>query len=270
MHIRTESKDRVLVWQIHRPERRNALGTILSQELWEKVKHLQNEMSAWRKSDTAEPAPYHCLVLKATVAPGPHPIWIAGGDLHELNELQTIEAGRAFAERMARVCHSLQNLPIPVIAVIDGLVIGGAIEFALAADIRLCTDRSAFHFKQLELGLATIFVSSQRLVRTLGISRATDCLFRRRLVDAKQALDWGLAHEVAADSEALEVLLQKTLTDMRDLDSRSMAAQKEMLLGAAMDEESFQKELDLFSSLWMKAPHKARMEAFKARKPHPR
>lgn len=267
MHILSETHDRVLIWQIHRPERRNALGSIVSQELWEKVKQLQNEMSAWHESKTENAAPYRCLVLKARVAPGPNPIWIAGGDLHELDELQTVEAGRAYAERMARVCHSLQNLPIPVIAVIDGLVIGGAIEFALAADLRLCTARSSFHFKQLELGLATIFVSSQRLVKTLGLSRATDCLLRRRRVTANEALNWALVHDVAADEKSLESLLQKTLSDMRGLDDRSVAIQKQMLLGEGMDEAAFQNELDLFSSLWMKAPHKARMAEFKARKP---
>lgn len=263
MHIQSETNDSLLIWQINRPERRNALGTILSQELWEKTRELQKNLKAWQDAAGDEPPPFRALVIKAApIAGDKAPIWIAGGDLKELNELKTAAEGRKYAETMALVCNALYELPIPVVALMDGLVIGGGIEFALAADLRFATQRTVFHFKQLELGLATAYGSAQRLTQLVGVSRAMDWLLRSKKVSAEMALSAGLVHEVLDRAEDLNDELAECLDHIKSLSPHAVAAQKRMLHADGIDAERTASELDLFETLWMQEHHKRQLKGF--------
>ena len=263
MHIQSETKESLLIWQINRPERRNALGTILSQELWEKTQQLRKNLKDWQDLPGDSPLPIRVLAIKAAPTTADKaPIWIAGGDLKELSELKTAAEGRKYAETMALVCNALYDLPIPVVVLIDGLVIGGGIEFALAADFRFITQRSQFHFKQLELGLATAYGSAQRLTQLVGVSKAMDWLLRSKRVTAEAALQSGLVHEVLDRMEDLEDELAEFVDQIKRLPPRGVAAQKRMLHADGIDPKRTQMELDIFESLWMKDYHQNRLNDF--------
>lgn len=258
MHVQTESKDSVLIWQINRPDRRNALGPILAEELWAKVSELGRFLPSWPKGGDAP----RILAIKALSDMGDRdPIWIAGGDLKELSALKTQAAGRNYAETMAKVCQGLQNLPIPVVMLIDGLVIGGGLEFALAADFRFATKRSSFHFKQLELGLATAYASAGRLSHLIGAARSMNYLLRSSKVSATEALTVGLITEVVDDANGLDRELERLKIDIEKLNPKSIAGQKRMFnLHSQNLHESV--ELDIFEDLWMNDFHQASLQKF--------
>ncbi|RZA11612.1 MAG: enoyl-CoA hydratase/isomerase family protein, partial [Proteobacteria bacterium] len=214
MHIKSEIKDSVLIWQLSRPDRRNALGPILAEELWVKVNELAKNLPTWPDPSSAP----RLLAIKALSDMGDKdPIWIAGGDLRELSELKNPIDGRNYAKRMAEVCLALQTLPIPVVALIDGLVIGGGIEFALAADLRFATKRSRFHFKQLELGLSTAYASAGRLTHLVGASRAMNWLLRSSTLTARAAWEAGLITELVDSENGLEKELMRLRGDIMPL-----------------------------------------------------
>ncbi|MBC7660645.1 MAG: enoyl-CoA hydratase/isomerase family protein [Chitinophagaceae bacterium] len=266
MHIQTETRESVLIWQINRPERRNALGTILAQELWEKTHALQKVLPPWHELPSSRPQTIRLLAIKVTPNKADRdPIWIAGGDLKELSQLTTPEEGRKYAETMTQVCQALTELPIPVVALIDGLVIGGGIEFALAADFRFATTRSRFHFKQLELGLATAYGSAQRLIQLIGVSKAMDWLLRTQILGAQEALRHGLIHETVGSPEDLDDALKRLTSQIERLPPQGVHAQKRMLHGRGPDTARTTDELDLFASLWMQTYHKERLKAFQGR-----
>lgn len=258
MHIQTESKDSVLIWQINRPDRRNALGPILAEELWAKVSELGNLLPTWPE---ASPKP-RILAIKALSDMGDRQaIWIAGGDLKELSQLKDRAEGRKYAETMAKVCLALQKLPIPVVALIDGLVIGGGVEFALAADLRFATKRSIFHFKQLELGLSTAYASAGRLTHLIGAARAMNYLLRSSKLTAQKAYEAGLITEVVDDASGLDKELFRLASDVGRLNPRSVAAQKHLLnLHSTNDKTA--AELDAFEELWMNDYHQESLKRF--------
>lgn len=258
MHIQTESKDSVLIWQINRPDRRNALGPILAEELWAKVSELGNLLPTWPE---ASPKP-RILAIKALSDMGDRQaIWIAGGDLKELSQLKDRAEGRKYAETMAKVCLALQKLPIPVVALIDGLVIGGGVEFALAADLRFATKRSIFHFKQLELGLSTAYASAGRLTHLIGAARAMNYLLRSSKLTAQKAYEAGLITEVVDDASGLDKELFRLASDVGRLNPRSVAAQKHLLnLHSTNDKTA--AELDTFEELWMNDYHQESLKRF--------
>jgi len=263
MFIKSETNDSVLIWQINRPERRNALGTILAQELWEKTQHLQKSLETRQDVPGARGDSLRVLVIKATpTASDKVPIWIAGGDLKELSELKVPAEGRKYAETMTEVCKVLQDLPIPVVALIDGLALGGGIELALAADFRFATARSTFYFKQLELGLATAYGSSQRLIQLVGLSKAMNWLLRAKRLTAAEALNAGLVHEIAADAQGLERELAAFVAQIKQLPYAGVRAQKLMLHGKGHDAADTLRDLGLFESLWMTDYHQQRLAEF--------
>lgn len=258
MHITSESEESVLIWQINRPDRRNALGPILAQELLTMIEDLKQRLPTWPKTSEKP----RLLAIKTTPdRDHSTPIWIAGGDLKELSQLEESAEGRRYAETMSLVCQGLEELPIPVVALIDGLVIGGGIEFALAADLRFATKRSVFHFKQLELGLATAYASVARLGRILGPSRSLHFLLRSSRIAADKAFDLGLIHELVETAQDLDEELLRLKNDIERLNPASVETQKE-LFRIHSKNQSEAAELDAFEALWMNPYHKESLRKF--------
>lgn len=115
----------------------------------------------------------------------------AGADIAEWAERSPLEMWRRWIAEGNRVFDRLAALPVPVVAVIDGLALGGGLELALAADLRICTRRSRLGLP--ETGIATIpgWGGERRLVELIGPARAKQMVFLGELVDGPAALDWG-------------------------------------------------------------------------------
>jgi enoyl-CoA hydratase/carnithine racemase len=266
MYISVQKQDSVLTWTIRRPDRLNALGPIIGAELLQLVLDLERELDPFRTDAKIEEPPYRALILRADpVRRGENPpIWIAGGDLKELAQLESPADGRAYAAEWAQIGLILQGLPIPTIAVIQGAAIGGGAELALAADLRLATHISSLHFKQLEVGLATGYASCQRLISLIGQARATDLLLRCRRLSASEAQTLGLINDLAADDAELETLLTGITENFKRLSPRSLMIQKHMLQGPFVDRKPqwADRELDLFQQLWMHPAHERFLRKF--------
>ncbi|MFY7927804.1 MAG: enoyl-CoA hydratase/isomerase family protein [Oligoflexus sp.] len=266
MHLTISQRDTAQIWRIERPDRLNALGPTLGQELLDALKHLQDQLARWAADPDQGDPPYRTLVIDAAPinSGSDTPIWIAGGDLKELRELKAPEEGRSYAWMLAELCNGLQDLPIPVLAVIDGLAIGGGVELALAADLRLASRRSSFHFKQLEVGLATGYGSCQRLIALVGQARATDLLLRCRRLSATEAQALGLINDLCEQAEDLGPALSEILEGLARLSSQGLKVQKKMLHAPFHDERGHlvQQELDDFATLWMHPSHKRFLDHF--------
>ncbi|HYX39802.1 MAG TPA: enoyl-CoA hydratase/isomerase family protein [Oligoflexus sp.] len=266
MYISVQKQDSALIWTIRRPDRFNALGPLIGAELLQLAMQLEQELQPFASNQVTEDPHYRCLILRADpVRRGQNPpIWIAGGDLKELAQIEAPVDGRAYASEWARIGLILQDLPIPVLAAIQGAAIGGGAELALAADLRLATRESSLHFKQLEVGLATGYGSCQRLVQLIGQARATDLLLRCRRLSAADAQSIGLINDLAENDEALELLIASVIHDFTRLSAKGLMVQKRMLQGPFVDRKSqwADRELDLFQQLWRHPAHEEFLRNF--------
>lgn len=104
------------------------------------------------------------------------------------------------------VFHRMSRLHQPVIAALHGVCIGMGLELALAADLRLATEETIFGLPEIAFGIVPDVGGTTRLVRAVGEPRARDLILTGRLVRARTAERYGLAHEVAGDADALERL----------------------------------------------------------------
>jgi enoyl-CoA hydratase len=123
----------------------------------------------------------------------------AGGDLVELSDVRDEPATHAMAERSRAALDAVRRCPVPVLAYLNGDAIGGGAELALACDLRLQAGRARIGFIQARLAITSAWGGGPDLCRLVGGARALRMMARCEMVDATQALQWGLADAAIAD-----------------------------------------------------------------------
>nr|VFJ89033.1 MAG: enoyl-CoA hydratase [Candidatus Kentron sp. LFY] len=121
--------------------------------------------------------------------------FVAGGDIAEMQDLDAMQA-KAFGQQGLRVLRSLEQLPVPTIAVINGFCLGGGNELAMACDWMLASDKALFGQPEVNLGVTPGFGGTQRLTRRVGTAMAIEMITTGRNVKADEAKAIGLVNHV--------------------------------------------------------------------------
>jgi enoyl-CoA hydratase len=195
--------------------------------------------------------------------------FVAGGDLKELSEHPEVAA----AERLNRVMRDallqVTQLPIPVIAAVNGDAFGGGCEILTACDLRIASSRARFCFAQARNGLTTGWGGAARLVRLLGQSRALELLLTARVFDAHEALEMGLVQRVVADDGVWDTAVTGWAQELMQLPQSALAALKQLTYAAA--EQSIAQanalETALFLQQWVHPDHGEAVAAFVQKRP---
>lgn len=140
------------------------------------------------------------LEVRALVVTGAGRAFVAGADIASLQRLGDGFAGREASLGGQDLTNTLAALPIPTIAAINGFALGGGLELALAADLRVASPKARLGLPEVGLGLIPGYGGTQRLPRLIGQGRALDLIFTGRHVDAEEALAMGLVNRVADDA----------------------------------------------------------------------
>ena len=139
-----------------------------------------------------------CIVLRGAGEKAFSP----GNDISEFetersNKRQAVEYGK-FMHRTAGI---LANCPTPIVAQIHGICVGGGLEIAALADIRICGTSSRFGAPIKNLGLVMAYAEMAPLVRLVGRAVALEILLEGRIFDAAEAKDKGLVTRVVPDDQ---------------------------------------------------------------------
>ena len=126
----------------------------------------------------------------------------AGVDLHAMKDLQPLDAEQ-FIRILHRAARKLLHTPLPVIAAVRGPCLGGALELALACDLRIASDDAVFGLPEVRVGLPSV-IEASLLPPTIGLGRARRLLLTGETVAADAALEIGLVDQIApaADLDA--------------------------------------------------------------------
>lgn len=120
----------------------------------------------------------------------------AGGDLKELEEMRSAAEAADMARRMRATLDRLPQLPIPVIAALNGDALGGGAELAIACDFRVAASHARFGFPQISLGLMLAWGATERLAALIGRGRSLHALLTGRIYTAPEAFSAGILEEV--------------------------------------------------------------------------
>ena len=128
--------------------------------------------------------------------------FVAGADIAAMSEMSAVE-GLEFSRLGHRVMQTLEDLPIPVIAAVNGFALGGGLELAMACDLIIASEKARFGQPEINLALIPGFGGTQRLPHRIGHARAREFVMTGGMFDAKTALGWGLVNQVVASEELM-------------------------------------------------------------------
>ncbi len=128
--------------------------------------------------------------------------FVAGADISAMVSMSAIE-GKLFSRKGQEVLRALEELPIPVIAAVNGFALGGGTELALACDLIVASDRARFGQPEINLGVIPGFGGTQRLARRVGLPRARELIYSGEMIDAETALRYGLVNRVVPAAELI-------------------------------------------------------------------
>ena len=174
--------DGILRVTINRPEKRNALSRAVLDEL--------GQVFAGHAADEA-------LRVAVLTAAGSHS-FAAGGDLRDLAAVRTREGAATMATQARSALDAIRRFPVPVVAALNGVALGGGAELAVACDLRIAAAHACIGFVQGRLNIATAWGGGIDLMRLLGPARGLAVLARSEVLGAAQALALGLVDAVAA------------------------------------------------------------------------
>ena len=121
--------------------------------------------------------------------------FVAGADIAYMVKLSPLE-GRKFSRGGHKLLFRLENLPIPVIACVNGFALGGGTEIALACDFIYASENAKFGQPEINLGVIPGFGGTQRLSRLLGKAMAKELCMTGVMISAREAKEIGLVNKV--------------------------------------------------------------------------
>ncbi len=228
--ILVERRGPVAIITINRPEKRNALNIQTRTEGAAVLDDL-------RADDSVRVVVFTGAGDKA---------FIAGADIAEFANRTAITQREVMLDR--GLFNSIDTMPKPVIAMINGYCLGGGCELALACDIRVASEKAAFGQPEINLGIMPGGGGTQRLTRLIGEGKAMELILTGEIIDAQTALTLGLVnHVVPADQ--LETKTMEIANRIAEKSPIALRLAKEAIKLASRSnlDEGLRREVDLFA-----------------------
>jgi enoyl-CoA hydratase len=186
----------------------------------------------------------------------------AGADIREMASLDPSGA-RVHAARGQGITRQIERLPLPVVAAVHGVCLGGGLEVALACDFIVASEEANFGQPEINLGVMPGWGGTRRLPRRIGAARARRWILSGRSVPAREALEVGLVERVVPRAELLTAAFDLA-TELSAKPPVALAAAKYAILNAIDShvDDGLAHELDLWARLFGTPGQKEGMQAF--------
>jgi len=185
-----EAKDGIATLTLNRPERLNALGGTLRQDLFDAVTRAG-----------ADPE------VRVMVVTGAGKGFCSGGDVKAMGEAKAAQRERPLIEKIApgrdRTLLAMREAPQPIIAAVNGAAAGAGMNLALGCDIRIASTAAKFTQAFVKRGLHPDWGGTYFLPRVVGMAKACEMIFTGEVIDAAEALRLGIVSRVVAPEELM-------------------------------------------------------------------
>jgi enoyl-CoA hydratase/carnithine racemase len=224
----------VLLIRLNRPEVRNAFNTAMGRELLDLWTRLSEDAGDWR-----------CAVITGAGDQA----FCAGADLKERKGL-TGAAWRAQHELFERAFWSLGDLPLPIIAAVNGPAFAGGLELALMCDFIYAVRSARFALTEVSLGIIPGAGGTQNLPRAVGERRAKEIIMTARPFSAEEAYAWGMVNRLCEPGEVLQAALATAAAIATNAPLAVKQAKKSIRYGGQMDvRTAYRFEVEAYNQL---------------------
>lgn len=186
-NIVTKQKGLTHIITITRPKQLNALNKQTIEELHEALK------SANKDENT------RVIILTGSGEKA----FVAGADIKEFSDYNVEQGQELAANGQELLFNFVQNLSTPVIAAVNGFALGGGLELAMAAHIRLASENAKLGLPEVSLGVIPGYGGTQRLTQLVGRGKAMEMIMTAGMIGAHEAEKWGLVNHVHSLQELL-------------------------------------------------------------------
>lgn len=171
---------------LHHPRRRNAMTVAMWDQLGAVTRELNDDDSV------------AAIILRGSGTEA----FCAGADISEFEEQRSSpEKAVAYSHRVHHALLGLVESPKPTIAMVYGFCVGGGCEIAIATDMRMVSEDSAFGIPAARLGISIAYEDIKRLVDLVGPANAGEILYTGRRFTAQRAMQMGLVNQVLPAAE---------------------------------------------------------------------
>lgn len=174
-----EERDEIGILTLNRPNALNALNNDVFDEL-------QSFLDSFKQS----------INVRVLIITGAGKAFVAGADIKAFQDM-TVQEGYDFSEKGKSVFRNIAQLPIPVIAAINGFALGGGLELALACDIRIANKDTRLGLPEASLGLIPGFNGTVEALKQIGLGHAMYLMMLAGGIKATEAFDLGLVQKLA-------------------------------------------------------------------------
>jgi enoyl-CoA hydratase len=181
---------------INRPEVRNALNKAARREIRSVVDEIKKDKSS--------------RVLIITGAGDK--AFMSGMDITELESMSPVDIEEFVSTIGQALYQDIENLDIPVIAMINGYCLAGGCELAMACDIRIASDKAKFGQPEINIGFIPGAGATQRMPRLIGWGRAKELMYTGRIIDSQEALSIRLVDKVVPHDQLEEEVNKLAMT----------------------------------------------------------
>jgi enoyl-CoA hydratase/carnithine racemase len=243
--VRVEVGDGIGTIRLDRPKM-NALNAQVQEELVEAARQVTED-------DT----------VGAVILYGGERVFAAGADIKEMAPMSYAQMSGAPSRLLQDFTKALAAIPKPVIAAITGYALGGGLEVALAADLRVAGEGAKVGQPEIQLGIIPGAGGTQRLARLVGPAKAKDLIFSGRHVKADEALAIGLVDRVVPDAEVYTAAREWAATFVGGPALALRAAKQAIDAGLEVDlDTGLEIERTQFSALFATDDQKNGMRSF--------
>lgn len=186
-NILVETEARVSLITINRPKQLNALNSATIQELHQAL------VEADADSDV------RVVILTGSGEKA----FVAGADIKEFASFDTTQGTALAAEGQRLLFDQVANMGTPVIAAVNGFALGGGLELAMSAHVRIASDNARLGLPEVSLGVIPGYGGTQRLAQLVGRGKAMEMICTAGMIAAEEALQWGLVNKVTSQEELL-------------------------------------------------------------------
>ncbi len=248
-NIIVETKGRVGVIRLNRPQALNALNRALIEEL-------TSAIDAFEADDAIG-----CILMT-----GSDKAFAAGADIKEMADKTFIEA---YLGNFAADWHAPTRARKPIVAAVAGFALGGGCELAMQCDLIIAADNAKFGQPEIKLGVIPGIGGTQRLTRAVGKAKAMDLILTGRMMDAAEAERCSLVARVVPAASLMDEAM-KVADTIANMSLPSVLAAKESVNAAFESSlaEGVRFERRIFHALFATEDQKEGMKAFvEKRKP---
>jgi len=180
-----EKNDGITLLVLNRPKQLNALNKDLLGELNKAFEALRDD------ADTK------VIILTGSGEKA----FVAGADIKEFASFGGEQGTELAKNGHMTVFNLIEEFPKPVIAAVNGFALGGGLELAMSAHVRIASDNARMGLPETSLGLIPGYGGTQRLPQLIGKGRALEMIFSAKMIDAQTALNYGLVNQVVPQAE---------------------------------------------------------------------